>query len=1025
MVTTAAILLGLGVTAIVALAQAAGWLERLELITLDWRFRYRWINPIRESGRITCIDIGDRDLETIGRWPWPRDQQAEILRVISELKPAAILVDITYVEPEEKRLASALGAGAGWSGETAFPETPDPGSDPLESAPAERVELVYPDLELAAAIAEAGNVYLAFHHPRTDLERSDGFNAAVDALQSGEVARARELIRRLELRRQRVRVATHSGQAPGEERPLERARLTALLEKEPDRRETALAEALGLSGEADRAFIDSAYPRCLAAALRRRVRSWLDQQPQRWQADAGRLLRPLFESISQQPFENITALRETLEIALREVLGVQATARNALLRQAPPGPAVAAVEAITPVYYLHARAARRCGLVNFEPDADGVMRRERLLVQHDGRIYTQLAFTVACDLLGVDPDQVTITARNIVLRAAGGTLELQLDSDGRVLVPWVPGSDYTRQFRHVRADAFYMVARYRAMYRHNAAVLRRTLAEILSDPRFDDAAQHAEQVQAIDALSAQAHAARLRGRRQDAEALEQMRASLEHSVRAREALRSQQIRQEYQRLAAGGDAADPAELQKLTAMMATLSDLEPFERANARIAEEIDAALARLRPAVQGQVCLLGYTATSLADMTPIPTHPRAPGVMAHANLLNGLLTGQLVRAAPGGAGLVLTALCGIGATLTSLLRRPRAAMLGVLGLAAAHALLAGWLSFRAWLLWVPLVAPVVAALLAYVSIAVFRYIFVEGERRQLATALAQYTSREIARQVAENPELCRRAESREVTAMFTDLRGFTGISERIGAERTQRVLNICLGRFSDVMLRHEAMINKFIGDGIFAFWNPVIYPQPDHALRACETAVDLFAALDDLRREQRQAGGDEVFEQLALRVGVATGPAIVGPCGSSQKYDYTCIGDSVNVAARLESANKFYGTRVLVSAAVREQVSDRFEFRPLGGVQVKGKQQAVQIFELLGRRGETPHPLREYAERFGQAVAHFQARRWNEALAAFEACLTTRPDDLAARQYAEAARAYRQSGPPDDWNGSLELKEK
>ena len=276
---------------------------------------------------------------------------------------------------------------------------------------------------------------------------------------------------------------------------------------------------------------------------------------------------------------------------------------------------------------------------------------------------------------------------------------------------------------------------------------------------------------------------------------------------------------------------------------------------------------------------------------------------------------------------------------------------------------------------------------------------------------------------MAEDAELCKRAESREVTSVFTDLAGFTSLSESIGAERTQHVLNVSLGHFSNVIIRHEGMINKFIGDGIFAFWNPVIYPQPDHARRACETAIDLQTALRTMHDDPRAS--DEAFAHLVLRVGIASGNAIVGPCGSEQKFDYTCIGDSVNVAARLESANKFYGTRILISGVTLDQAGDDFVVRPLGGVQVKGKTRAVPIYELLGRKGDVSDDLLSYVDRFGRAVTAFQKRNWPEALTAFESCLQIRPDDLAARHYADAVRRFQTTPPPNDWNEALELTEK
>jgi adenylate cyclase len=217
-------------------------------------------------------------------------------------------------------------------------------------------------------------------------------------------------------------------------------------------------------------------------------------------------------------------------------------------------------------------------------------------------------------------------------------------------------------------------------------------------------------------------------------------------------------------------------------------------------------------------------------------------------------------------------------------------------------------------------------------------------------------------------------------------------------------------------------MINKFIGDGIFAFWNPVIYPQTDHARRACETALDLQRVFESLREATEL---DDVFRELFVRVGVATGPAVVGPCGSEQKYDYTCIGDTVNVAARLESANKFYGTSVLVSDRTRRQAGEDFVFRPLGGVHVKGRHRAVPIHELIGRRGAVDAVDISYAERFGEGVAAFQSRSFEAAEAVFTRCLAERSFDEAARRYRDAAVELRVTPPPEEWVAALTLAEK
>jgi class 3 adenylate cyclase len=732
-----------------------------------------------------------------------------------------------------------------------------------------------------------------------------------------------------------------------------------------------------------------------------RVGAWLAAEPARCTQPAWKLLPALLDDV----FAGDRGEEERAALALRQQLGLAATMRTSLVPVDQVQTAARPVAGLTPVYFELAQTAKRCGFVVFVPD-HGVVRRVPLLVQYQGHVLPQLAFAVAYDALGLRPGDVQAKAGVLELRpnAPGRSLRIELDEEGCALVPWVPERNWTRQFGpHIPIDALWQVHDRRLSIAHNEEVLaealeRRADAGVLSDQR-----QYADDLRQRLRLQDELLLARYGN---DADAVQRYTAGIA----------------EYDKLLAEEEPALRA------AVAAGPPDLETLVRAlgaNDAYRAEIATTLARLRPQIAGRLCVVGYTATSLADMAPIPTCERAPGVIAHANLLNGLLTGRSVGWAPQWLNVLLAAALGLLATLAPLGRGPRQAALFVLLLIVTYTALAGWLAFYGWLYWIALTPALAAAIGSYGLVLLYRYIFLERESRQIATALSQYTSATLAHKMAEDAELCRRAETREVTAIFTDLAAFTSISERIGAERTQHILNTCLGRFSDVLLRHEAMINKFTGDGIFAFWNPVIYPQSDHARRACDAAIGLLAALRDLILEQKRAGGDEAFAELVLRIGVATGSAVVGPCGSEQKYDYTCIGDSVNVAARLESANKFYGTHILISGATREQAGDGFAVRPLGGVQVKGKTRAVPVFELLGRDDDVPPGSQSYAERFGQAVAAFRQRDWPRASEQFAACLRLRPDDLAARQYADAVRHFALAPPPPDWNGALELMEK
>ncbi len=747
--------------------------------------------------------------------------------------------------------------------------------------------------------------------------------------------------------------------------------------------------------------------------MQRWIKDWLDADPLRWRQPASHLYDQVLAALGRHPEGGGSAGPEAVAMALRAVLSREATILSSLGFSLSLWP----VGDINPAYFPHARAARRCGFVVAEPDHDGVLRRMRLLVQYEGHVLPQLAFAVAFDQQrwpAIARWRQASSLGRRMFEVPGGSPRIQIDDQGRVLVPWLPQRDWTRQFGpHIPADALWQVCDRRQSLRHNDELIANVLSQLLEAGQLTEHRQYAEDLRQILRLEDELRQARYRD---DSAAVDRLRKGLADYGR----LRAEGESKLRVALTAPLAASVPAEAGASPALSELAWTLDRALAANADYRTELDQLLARLRRLVAGKICLVGYTATALADMTPIPTCERAPGIIAHANLLSGLLSGQAVGWTPTWLNALLALTLGAVATTASVRWSPRGAGAGVALAVAVYAGVAGWLSFYAWMCWVAVVPASLAAAGGYLVVALYRYFFVDRERRQLALALSQYTSPTLARRMAEDAALCRRAETREVTALFTDLANFTSISERIGAERTQRLLNRSLGCFSDVIMRHEGMVNKFLGDGVFAFWNPLIYPQPDHARRACQTAIDLLAALRELTRTG--SGADEAYGELVLRIGVATGWAVVGPCGSERKYDYTCIGDSVNVAARLESANKFYGTRVLISGVTYQQAGPDFVVRPLGAVQVKGKSHAVAVYELLGRAGEVADDCLTYAERFGRAVAAFQSRRWSAAIELLEGCARSRPDDLAAAHYLEAARRYRTAEPPEDWNGAIEL---
>ncbi len=1003
--------IGLVCVLLVVALQPTSAVHWLENATLNLRFRYT--NSIPDSGQIVCIGIDDSSLETVGRWPWPRFRQAALISVAAELNARAILVDLTLDDPEPMALNF------------------EPGSmlrlDPTDARSYDQ-RPVPSDLELAAAIREAGNVHLGFlFRPGRPLFSphfwgAHGLCAAVSrgedpAVQSKSLDALRSIVER----------SARHDETPGLAGAslADLARLTVAWSRQLDLLQPEFA------GETDYPADAAFWPHVQHAAWLFALEQSAVEEPELVARPLHRVAGRLFPRLTRLRIDRRTPQREWAQLTMDQWLGLHATWSASALER-PEAVASAAVEVgqILPVEYALARVAAGCGFTVFEPDAiDGVTRRMSAFVRHGDRVKAQLALGLAIDTLGAQPGLESLVGWGRWLEI--GAARLQLDENGAVIIPWLAETDWPQQFTHVPADKVMEVHSQRASIRDNMATLFATARSVLA-PFHEGpvAAAWLARVEVLPDKYEQRDRARWAGRLDDAGRWSAEITADEAFIAANFTAVFEEARAAIaeleQRHGGEGDEAQQ-ERRRLAGYRRGIEAVEALRSevldGNARLQANVDSTLAQLGPLLDDRIVLIGYTASALADMKPTPVAASVPGVMAHASLLNGVLVNRTISWTPAWLSVVLTVVVGFaasGATVTLRNALPIIALLLV-----SYSALAVVAPFYWFGLWVPAAAPLLAAVLSHFAIATYRFIFVDRERRQLATALGQYTSREIARVVAEDIDLCRRAEARDVTSMFTDLKGFTTISERIGAERTQALLNICLGRFTEVIQRRSGMVNKFLGDGVFAFWNPVILPQARHAALAAEAALDLQAALDALKREQLAAGGDAVFADIFMRVGLATGRAVVGPCGSEQKFDYTCIGDCVNLAARLESANKYYGTKILLSEPTCAELGVGFELRALGAVQVVGKREGVRIFELLGRVGEVDDDTRAHARAFESAVEAFTQRRWTDAAEVFGACIERRADDLAAMRYAELCARYHRRPPDDDWSGAIELEAK
>ena len=277
------------------------------------------------------------------------------------------------------------------------------------------------------------------------------------------------------------------------------------------------------------------------------------------------------------------------------------------------------------------------------------------------------------------------------------------------------------------------------------------------------------------------------------------------------------------------------------------------------------------------------------------------------------------------------------------------------------------------------------------------RFLAEEQERERVRKAFESYVAPTVVQEMLKHPEQLRLGgERRQITLLFTDIRGFTTISENLenDPQSLVRMLHDFLNPMSNIIINHGGTIDKYMGDAIMAlFGAPLI--QPDHARLACRAALDMTIALKNLNAHWQTMGRP----LIRIGVGVNSGPVTVGNLGSDRLFDYTAVGDNVNLASRLEGLNKYYGTSILISQTTAELIGDGFILREVDRVRVKGKAQAAGIFEVIGE-GEAAPKLTRFLDSFHQGLALYRERRWQESLAAFTAALEDHPEDGATLRY-------------------------
>jgi len=431
-----------------------------------------------------------------------------------------------------------------------------------------------------------------------------------------------------------------------------------------------------------------------------------------------------------------------------------------------------------------------------------------------------------------------------------------------------------------------------------------------------------------------------------------------------------------------------------------------------------------------GRLVFVGFTEGGLGEVFTSPWGTEMTGVEVHAHAADNLLAGRYIRDTGVEAAASLAAILLLGPLSSLLVVATPGRLAGALAAVAAVLLwpAAALLAFTAGGWHLDVTAPVLAGLLALVG-----QVAAGGQSRWIQRTFRQFVSREVVDEMLRHPERVQLGgESRELTVLFCDVRGFTALSESREPRQVVEILNRFFTPMTAVVLAHGGTLDKYMGDALMAFFGAPTR-QEDHAARACRAALAMRGELERVKAEAAADGGDGAIgplpERFGVGIGLNTGVMTVGNMGSEQVFDYTVIGDPVNLGSRIEGLTRVYGVDVVVSDFTRRAVEaaggEDLVFRELDRVRVKGRREPVTVYELIGRREAVTAEELARVERYERALAAYRERRFGEAAAALERLLADHPGDGPAKALLVRAAELAHQPPPVDWEPVLERTSK
>ncbi len=638
------------------------------------------------------------------------------------------------------------------------------------------------------------------------------------------------------------------------------------------------------------------------------------------------------------------------------------------------------------------------GFVDSDFDMDGYSRKIRLVRIFRDRVYLHLGLVMLMDSCGVRKEDLVINpGSSIVLKNALNpvsfkreNIEIPIDEKGMMYINWAGPLETTfhrlsyvalMEYRSVR-EAIH--DHFDRMEQGSGKGERSTLYGQLDEKYkiFNNTAEEKEKARLWKEIQ-----------------------EIRKKIRAIELSYTEPVKKQLAELKAAQG------MEKSAGIKEQIAEAENFLTA-VKLVHEVEG--------LRDHMAIIGLTATGTQDIGVTPLSSQFMMVGTYHNIVNTILQKRFIHKTGAAVNYFFMLVLALAIGFVAQKLNARQSLLAIAAsFIAVNIIIVLFFIFGN--IWLDQLGISLSLLLPSVSIAAIKLVREESQKRFIKMAFSHYLSPKVIEEIIKNPPSFQRGgETRTVTTFFSDVAKFSTISEKLSPTELVRLLNEYLSEMTDIILHYDGTIDKYEGDAIMAFYGAPHYFK-DHALKACRAALDMQKKLAEMRAVWRKNNRDELY----VRMGLNTGEAVVGNMGSRTRMDYTVMGDSVNLASRLEGANKFYSTHIMISENTFKEAQEEIYVRELDYIKVVGKEQPILVYELLGRKGEITDQMQEVLEKYTEALALFRERDWDKARSLFRHVLKINKDDGPAQTYIDRCTEYISTPPPKKWDGVYSLKSK